>query len=242
MKQVRGVCRRLWNIRGAGVAPQVRIVAGPLVGEAIMRRRLTVTTSSSWEPATAVFLLNGDAGTLRGSDAPTPCDLFVCRSRKANDGRSIAYLAPKSLASADDLTGYPRRPRDVYRNLDPRISPSRKSSLIRKFVRQFTTSCRAALIAYFGIPRRLSAGRRGMDTLAYAIVAVIVINALFSFFQEYRAEQASVALHRLSQTASPCADQVSAAGYAREIVPGTYCCWARAIEFPPTPGSSRRRS
>ena len=37
----------------------------------------------------------------------------------------------------------------------------------------------------------------GMETLAHAIVAVIVINALFSFFQEYKAERASAALHRL---------------------------------------------
>jgi magnesium-transporting ATPase (P-type) len=43
----------------------------------------------------------------------------------------------------------------------------------------------------------------GMETLAHAIVAVI-INALFSFFQEYKAERASAALHRLLPIGSKC--------------------------------------
>jgi calcium-translocating P-type ATPase len=37
----------------------------------------------------------------------------------------------------------------------------------------------------------------GMDTLALAVVAVIVVNAVFSFWQQYRAEQALAALERL---------------------------------------------
>ncbi len=37
----------------------------------------------------------------------------------------------------------------------------------------------------------------GMATLGWAIVSVIVINAVFAFFQEYRAERTVQALHRL---------------------------------------------
>ncbi len=37
----------------------------------------------------------------------------------------------------------------------------------------------------------------GMATLGWAILGVIVINAVFAFFQEYKAERAVQALHRL---------------------------------------------
>ena len=37
----------------------------------------------------------------------------------------------------------------------------------------------------------------GMATLGWAILGVIVINAGFAFFQEYKAERAVQALHRL---------------------------------------------
>ncbi len=38
---------------------------------------------------------------------------------------------------------------------------------------------------------------QGMATLGFAIVGVIVINGVFSFWQEYRAEQALAALQSL---------------------------------------------
>ena len=37
----------------------------------------------------------------------------------------------------------------------------------------------------------------GMATLGWAILGVIIINAVFAFFQEYKAERAVQALHRL---------------------------------------------
>jgi sodium/potassium-transporting ATPase subunit alpha len=103
------------------------------------------------------------------------------------------------------------------------ISPSRKTSLPRKLVRQFTHFLAILLWIAAGLAFLASSMQpgEGMDTLAYAIVAVIVINALFSFFQEYRAEKASMALRgllpdRVSVLRSRARQEV----HAREIVPG----------------------
>ncbi len=52
-------------------------------------------------------------------------------------------------------------------------------------------AARLALIADRWMPGQ------GMATLAAAIVAVIVINGVFSFWQEYRAEETMAALQRL---------------------------------------------
>ncbi len=61
----------------------------------------------------------------------------------------------------------------------------------------------------------------GMATLGWAILGVIVINAVFAFFQEYKAERAAQALHRLL----PSRTWVIRSGQPREvprsgIVPG----------------------
>jgi sodium/potassium-transporting ATPase subunit alpha len=103
------------------------------------------------------------------------------------------------------------------------ISPSRKTSLTRRLIRQFTHFLAILLWIAAGLAFLASSLQpgEGMDTLAYAIVAVIGINALFSFFQEYRAEQASMALHRLlpdrvSVLRSSGREEV----HARELVPG----------------------
>ena len=103
------------------------------------------------------------------------------------------------------------------------LSPSRRISLGRMLLRQFTHFLAlllwiAACLAY--LASSLQPGE-GMETLTYAIVAVIVINALFSFFQEYKAERASAALHRLL----PDRVNVRRGGevvevHAREVVPG----------------------
>jgi sodium/potassium-transporting ATPase subunit alpha len=103
------------------------------------------------------------------------------------------------------------------------LSPSRRISLRGRLLRQFTHFLAlllwiAALLAY--LAAYLQPGE-GMETLAHAIVAVIIINALFSFFQEYKAERASAALHRLLP------DRVKVRRgaemkevHAREVVPG----------------------
>jgi sodium/potassium-transporting ATPase subunit alpha len=103
------------------------------------------------------------------------------------------------------------------------ISPPDPVHLTRMLLRQFTHFLAlllwvAAGLAY--LASYLQPGE-GMEMLAHAIVAVIVINALFSFFQEYKAEQASAALRQLL----PDRVRVLRGGTAqevrtREIVPG----------------------
>ncbi len=61
----------------------------------------------------------------------------------------------------------------------------------------------------------------GMATLGWAILGVIVINAVFAFFQEYKAERAVQALHRLLPDKAWVLRAGQAAEIARlEIVPG----------------------
>ena len=71
--------------------------------------------------------------------------------------------------------------------------------LLLSFAREFTHFF--ALILWLGAALAVLAEHfdpgQGMARLGVAIVGVIVINGLFSFWQEYRAEQAVVALRRL---------------------------------------------
>ena len=72
-------------------------------------------------------------------------------------------------------------------------------SLTRRFIRQFTHFLAILLWIATGLAftaEYLQPGE-GMGTLGWAILGVIVINAVFAFFQEYRAERAVQALHQL---------------------------------------------
>ncbi|MBE0476467.1 MAG: cation-transporting P-type ATPase [Coriobacteriia bacterium] len=61
----------------------------------------------------------------------------------------------------------------------------------------------------------------GLPELAYAIAAVIVVNAVFSFWQEYRAERATEALKELIPArAGVLRDGARVELLAREVVPG----------------------
>lgn len=82
-----------------------------------------------------------------------------------------------------------------------------------------------AVLLWIASALAILAGRLGEDVsmanLGYAIIAVIFINALFTFFQEYRAEKATEALRKLM----PYQAKVIREGKemqipAREIVPG----------------------
>ena len=72
-------------------------------------------------------------------------------------------------------------------------------SLIRGFLRQFTHFL--AMLLWIAVALAFTAEfmkpGEGMATLGWAILGVIVINAVFAFFQEYKAERAVHALHRL---------------------------------------------
>lgn len=76
--------------------------------------------------------------------------------------------------------------------------PSRYS-LIQGFLRQFTHFL--AILLWIATALAFTAEfmkpGEGMATLGWAILGVIVINAVFAFFQEYKAERAVHALHRL---------------------------------------------
>jgi sodium/potassium-transporting ATPase subunit alpha len=72
-------------------------------------------------------------------------------------------------------------------------------SLIRGFLRQFTHFLAILLwiAAALAFTAEFMKPGEGMGTLGWAIIGVIVINAVFAFFQEYKAERAVHALHRL---------------------------------------------
>ncbi|HYQ48083.1 MAG TPA: cation-transporting P-type ATPase, partial [Thermodesulfovibrionales bacterium] len=103
------------------------------------------------------------------------------------------------------------------------IREVRRASLGMKFLKQFTHFL--ALLLWVGaglsfLSAVLHPGE-GMALLGFAIIAVIVINAIFTFFQEYRAERALAALKKLL----PFSIQVIREGKerkvpAREVVPG----------------------
>ena len=72
-------------------------------------------------------------------------------------------------------------------------------SLNRGFLHQFTHFL--AILLWIAVALAFTAEfmkpGEGMATLGWAILGVIVINAVFAFFQEYKAERAVHALHRL---------------------------------------------
>ena len=72
-------------------------------------------------------------------------------------------------------------------------------SLIRGFLHQFTHFLAILLwiAAALAFTAEFMKPGEGMATLGWAILGVIVINAVFAFFQEYKAERAVHALHRL---------------------------------------------
>src|SRR5688572_3971203 len=113
-------------------------------------------------------------------------------SLPSHDVYAALHTAPEGLSR--DEAG--RRLREFGPN---ELSPSRRTFIGWKLLRQFThflalllwiAACLAYLASY------LQPGE-GMEALAHAIVAVVVVNALFSFLQEYKAERASSALRRL---------------------------------------------
>jgi sodium/potassium-transporting ATPase subunit alpha len=99
----------------------------------------------------------------------------------------------------------------------------RGEALIIRFLKEFTHFFAlilwlAAGLAFFAEAKQPGGG---MATLGYAILGVIVINGIFSFWQQYRAERAITALQKLlPQTVKALRDGEIAQTIAAELVPG----------------------
>ncbi|HXH03898.1 MAG TPA: cation-transporting P-type ATPase, partial [Candidatus Competibacteraceae bacterium] len=116
-----------------------------------------------------------------------------------------------------------------------RVERLRGTPLPLRLLREFTHffACILWLAAGLAfIAERWDPGQ-GMATLGWAILGVILINGLFSFWQEYRAERALAALERLL----PHTVKVLRAGSVRqlpaaELVPGDLLLLAEGDDVP----------
>src|SRR3972149_9226625 len=125
------------------------------------------------------------------------------------------------------------------------IYEARKAPLIARFLKQFTHFLAvvlwlAALLSF--LSEYLHPGE-GMLTLGLAITAVIIINAVFTFMQEYRAEKALEALKKLL----PFQVKVLREGaekeiHARDIVPGDIIMLVEGDKIPADRKSTRLNS
>jgi sodium/potassium-transporting ATPase subunit alpha len=95
--------------------------------------------------------------------------------------------------------------------------------LLRTLARQFTNFFAILLVisaAICFIAHRINPGE-GMGVLGWALIVVALLNALFSFIQEYRAEKAMEALKQfLPHLVEVCRDNCISRVTATEIVPG----------------------
>lgn len=108
-----------------------------------------------------------------------------------------------------------------------------------RFIRQFTHFFAlllwlATALAFIG---DWKAPGEGMATLGFAIIGAILINGLFSLWQEYRAERAIAALQKLL----PLQIKVMREGEMRladasDIVPGDVILPQEGDNVPPTAG------
>ena len=104
-----------------------------------------------------------------------------------------------------------------------RIERLPKPPLVLRFVRQFTHFFAVLLwvAAVLALVANAQMPGQGMATLALAVVAVIVINGAFAFWQEYRAEETMAALQRLlPQQVRAQRDAAVVVLPSEEVVPG----------------------
>ncbi|MBM4207772.1 MAG: cation-transporting P-type ATPase [Gammaproteobacteria bacterium] len=110
----------------------------------------------------------------------------------AEEALASLHSRPEGLSSAE----VEYRQKEYGANV---IEVHKGENLIIRFLKEFTHFFAlilwlAASLAFFADFRQPG---QGMATLAYAILGVIIINGLFSFWQQYRAERAILALQKL---------------------------------------------
>ena len=124
--------------------------------------------------------------------------------------------SPAGLSREDALA----RRSEFGANRIERLPPT---PLFIRFAGQFTHFFAILLwvAALLAVIADLQMPGQGMATLAVAIVAVIVINGVFSFWQEYRAEETMAALQRLlPHQVRVLRDGAAAVIPAEDVVPG----------------------
>jgi calcium-translocating P-type ATPase len=115
------------------------------------------------------------------------------------------------------------------------IERARRAPLLLRFVREFTHLFAAILWLAAGLCFAVEWLRpgEGMRTLGVAILGVIGVNGVFSFWQEYRAERALAALERLlPHRAKLLRDGHAVDALAAEVVPGDVVLLAEGDEVP----------
>lgn len=103
--------------------------------------------------------------------------------------------------------------------------------LIKEFVTFFSLILWiAAGLAFFA---EWSDPGQDMAKVGYAIVIVILVSGIFSFWQEYRIEQTLAALRKLlPQQAQVLRQGEVTQVSAEQLVPGILFTWNKAIKFP----------
>ena len=116
-----------------------------------------------------------------------------------------------------------------------RVERVKKEPLALRFLKEFTHFFALILwlAAALAFVAECSDPGKGMAMLGWAILGVILINGLFSFWQEYRAEQALAALenllpHQVNGAARRNIVQIPAV----ELVPGDMSCLAGRRRHP----------
>ncbi|CAE6758372.1 cation-translocating P-type ATPase [Nitrospira defluvii] len=117
--------------------------------------------------------------------------LEICRLAPSQVYRALT-TSPQGL-SADDVR------RRTIRDGPNSLQALRRTPLISRFARQFTHFLALLLWVAAGLAFLADALHegQGMATLGWAILGVILINAVFAFLQEYKAERAVQALRNL---------------------------------------------
>ncbi len=113
------------------------------------------------------------------------------------------------------------------------LAQTAATSALTIFARQFTS-----LVIWILILAASVSAVMGERVDAIAIVAIVVLNAVIGFFQEYRAEKAVAELKRMTAPRGRVLRDGSATTVPASVLIPATCCWCRrAIPWPPTRAS-----